>query len=164
MKRIPITPAPESELSAAVRFREGRFNSTFLVWAAAAFPAIGLLVGMLYVFMLDEAAWNIPAAAGGFGVFSVIPLALLYYNHCYYEVSPQHFAYYPWRGRARVIPWHEVGAVHISPTDITVTNGHKTRIRVWPTIPRFEELVSLLLGHLVKAGKQDLLVKNNEQK
>lgn len=158
MKRISITPAPESELFATVRFREGRFNSNFLVWAAAAFPMSGLFVGILYVFFLGEPVWNIPAATGAFGVFSVIPLALLYYNHCYYEVSPRHIAYYPWRGRARIIPWQGVVAVRFPVSEMTVTDGHKIRIRIWATIPRFEELVALVLGHLIKAGKQDLIV------
>lgn len=159
MKRIPITSAPGGEPSDTVRFRDAGSDSTLVTWILGACLLCGIGWILLTVFSHAAPALNIPETAVIIAVITLFLFIFLYKRRCYFEVSPQYFAYHHWQGKPRIIPWEEVEVVYWSPRGVSVIGKHNAGIGFGKGISRFAELENLVLGYLLKAGKQGVIVK-----
>lgn len=156
----PAERGPD-ELTQTMRFPERAYNRFYFI-ISAIFLFIGAFLTSLPVF-LHTGQWLYTIIIFVcLSALALIPLGLLLFNDCFFEVSPDYLAYIPWSGRPRIIQWNQVDRIvvktssHGSLSLKIVDTDHK---KIFPDarVPEAGRLFRLIFGHLLTAGKRDML-------
>ena len=156
----PAENAPD-ELSQTLRFQERAYNRFYFI-ISAIFLFIGAFLMSLPVF-LHTGKWLYTILIfAGLSVLSLIPLGFLLFNDCFFEVSPDYLAYIPWFGRPRIIQWHQVDRIVVETSShgslsLKIVDTKHDEIFPDARVPESGTLFRLIFGHLLSAGKRDML-------
>jgi hypothetical protein len=151
------------ELSRTLRFPERAYSRFFFIVSALFVYIAAFLIGHLV--LLNSGEWLYALATFAcISALSFIPLGLLAFNACFFEISPEHLAYLPWFGRPRIIQWHHVDSIV---AETSSHGGFSLKIvdinhnKIFPDIhvPDSGKLFGLIFGHLSAAGKLEMLEK-----
>ena len=151
------------ELSRTLRFPERAYSRFFFIVSALFVCIAAFLIG--YLILLISGQWLY--ALGAFiciSALSFIPLGLLAFNACFFEISPEYLAYVPWFGRLRIIQWHLVDRIDAEKSShggfsLKIVDINHNKIFPDAHVPDFGKLFRLIFEHLSTAGKQEMIVK-----